>query len=201
MKDITHSDSIQEYGVFQDRNLYITCVIISLLLSAIIFFLVVTPHGNTVYESSGLQNAVSYVSYHIDNKTSYAAFYTGLIGGLFFLTVPLEAIFVGLVGESVVGSVLGIILGITISYAFNYGIGYSLSKLTRRLVGPQKFFWLKTLLNKYGAPLILVLNLIPMVGQSFTALLGVIKYNKTRLALYTLVAQFIKYPLLTLFVL
>lgn len=201
MKDVQKVKDIVEYNYFRDRNLYRIAVLTSLVVSAIIFFLILTPYGTSLYESSGLSGLVSYFLYHIENQTMYAAFYTGLIGGLFFLTVPLEAIFLGLVGESVIGSILGIILGITLSYIVNYSVGFSLSGVTRRLVGPQKFFSLKAALNKYGAILILLFNLIPMVGQSFTALLGVIKYNKTRLALYTLTAQFIKYPLLALLVL
>ena len=192
---------ITEYDVFKDKKMYTLCVSISVLLSALIFFLIFTEYGSILYNESGLSTLVSYFMYHIENKTIYASFYLGLIGGLFFLTFPLEAVFIGLVGESIIGSITGIILGIAVSYTINYAIGYSLSSITRRLVGPQKFFKLKTSLNKYGAVLILILNIIPMVGQSLTALLGVIRYNKTRLITYTLIAQLIKYPLLTLFTL
>ena len=183
---------IYEYGKQKD---YVTKIFLTALVSLCLivsFILWITPLGTLLYES-GIDSIVSHFTTNIQQKTALASFYTGLIGGLFFLTIPLEGIFLGLVGESIIQPIVGIIAGISISYTINYIIGFNVGALTKRLVGPQKFYWLKANLNTYGSGLIIVCNIIPMVGQSFTALLGVVKYNKTRLALYTLIAQVVKY--------
>jgi len=122
-------------------------------------------------------------------------FYTGILGGLFFIPGPLEMTFyLGLAqGNSIFWSFIVINFAYYLAQVINYFIGFKLSDIVLNLVSKKKVYQARRYVNKYGAYAIFFLNIIPGPAQLLTFALGITKYNFTRLSTLTILGNFIRY--------
>jgi len=164
--------------------------IIIIIVSYLIFF-----KKLSIFQDSMLTDIVGHVKTQIVTFSTLGSFYTALFGGLFFIWVPMEGYFIkALLSSNPTILYLLFIGGIMISYSIDYLIGMKLSKLSRRLVSPKKFYKIKTYINIYGKAAIFLASAIPFFpSQQVTFILGVFRYNKTRLFILTMSGQMIKY--------
>jgi membrane protein DedA with SNARE-associated domain len=138
-----------------------------------------------------------HVSSQVSSGSALGLFYLGGIGGYFIFTFPLEAGFIR--GALSLPSWLAMAImlaGIGVSYTLNYLTGRYLGHFIRPILGTKSYYKWKSRLGKWGAYVIIVTNLIPMISQSFTAVLGVFKYDWRRTALYTGIGQVVKFGVL-----
>jgi membrane protein YqaA with SNARE-associated domain len=145
-----------------------------------------------------LVNAINLISGHIWSQvtglTLLGALYITLIGGLFFVFMPIEAWFIAFIGSHNPLLIVALfILGFLVSYSINYYIGRKLNKTSKAMIGPRKFYKIKALINKRGGLAIFAFNALPLPSQPLSAILGVFRYNKTRFYLYFLLGQLTKY--------
>lgn len=171
-------NTIQEYDKANKiREGIIKIAIISVLSALIIaHFLGITK--GTIIESIINSLGSQFNATNLNN-----VFFVGLIGGLFFLSVPLEALFITAIiniHTNPVAIMFAMMLGLSISYTINYVMGKYMSGIATKLVSPKKFYKIKVLLNKYGKGLIFLFNVLPLPSQILTFICGVFKYNKTR---------------------
>jgi membrane protein YqaA with SNARE-associated domain len=152
-----------------------------------------------------IEHAANHVSRNMDlplmtNSTLLGVFYSSLIGGLFFVFMSMEALFINLLRTSHPAYLVMAVylLGILSSYTANYFIGMRLSNFAKKAVSPQKFYKIKGLINKYGALAIFILNVGPLPSQPLSAILGAVKYNKIRFYVYSMAGQIVKYGVITL---
>lgn len=130
-----------------------------------------------------IDTILSFVFAQFAGRTLLNVFFLGLIGGLFFLSVPLEIFFINAMHNIQLDSfILGAVffVGLLLSYLANYFMGYLFSPFATKLMSPQQFYGIKVKLNKYGSWLILIFNLFPLPSQPLTFVCGVFKYNKLR---------------------
>ena len=140
------------------------------------------------------------------NQEIAAASITGILlvailGGLFFVTVPMEAVFINFLAHGATPYLVIILylLGFLASFTINYFLGMKLATLAKKIITPKKFYKIKGLLNRYGAMTVLVINAIPFFpAQPLSAILGVFKYNKTKFYVYFLLGALIKYTAVAL---
>lgn len=146
---------------------------------------------NTMFESVFLE---------IKNLTLLGAFYTTLVGGLFFVTVPIEIMYLLFLqkGNSAIILIPIYLTGLIISYSINYFIGLKLNHLAKRLISYKRFYKIKSQVNKYGAWAVFFFNIIPLPSQPLAAVLGVFRYDKFRFYFFFIMAQFLKYVWITL---
>ena len=138
--------------------------------------------------------AASHVSATVSSASLLGIFYLSSIGGLFVFTFPMEAVFFqGLAVNNSLVVLAVMLVGVAVSYAVNYFVGWYLGSVIRPLIGTKSFFSWKARLNQYGSWIVIVVNIIPMISQSFTAILGVFHYDVKRTALYTAIGQVIKF--------
>jgi membrane protein YqaA with SNARE-associated domain len=138
-----------------------------------------------------------HVSSQVSEGSALGLFYLGGIGGYFIFTFPLEAGFIRGAVSLPSWLALGIMLaGVGVSYTLNYVTGRYLGHFIRPILGTKSYYKWKSRLGKWGAYVIVVANLIPMISQSFTAVLGVFKYDSRRTALYTGIGQVVKFGVL-----
>jgi len=144
---------------------------------------------------------ISHITLQISGSSILGIFYTTLIGGIFFISVPLEVLFVKFIkaGHPLLIVLIPYFIGLIISFTVNYYIGFKLSGLSKKLVSPKKFYKLKGVLNKYGPWAILFFNATPLPAQLLTVILGVFRYNKTRFYVLFLIGQFVKYMAISVF--
>lgn len=150
-----------------------------------------------------LNNIINHFSSQIGGATPLGIFYTTLFGGLFFISIPLEVLFIRFLnsGNSIIILFLFYFLGLIISFTANYYLGYKLSSLSKRLISPKKFYKTKGILNRYGAWAIFAFNATPLPSQLLSVILGVFRYNKTRFYVFFLAGQLVKYTAIALFIL
>lgn len=152
----------------------------------------------------GIRAIMGHVNSHMDLPTLQASttlgiFYTSAFGGLFFVVTSMEGMFIALLNaghEPILANAL-YISGITTSYSLNYFIGTRSTAIVQKIISPQKFFKLKGVLNKHGAIAIFGFNVTPLPSQPLSAILGAVKYTKTKFYVYTLAGQIIKFALIT----
>ncbi len=141
-----------------------------------------------------INRLAAHVTSHIGSSTLLGVFYSALIGGLFFVVVPLEIFLTKFMnsGQSFIAVTTFYMIGILVSYSIDYFIGLKMSTLAKKLISPRKFYGVKGKINKYGAIAIYVFNVFILPSQILAVILGVFKYNKTRFYIFFLLGQLTK---------
>ncbi|MFW5990995.1 MAG: hypothetical protein ACOCQX_02075 [Candidatus Nanoarchaeia archaeon] len=121
-------------------------------------------------------------------------FFVGLFGGLFFVFFPMELYYLkALSVNNIPLCIAAFMAGMLFSYSADYFIGMNLSRFARGLISSKKFYGIKSYINQYGNAAILIVNGLPFFpSQQVTFILGVFRYNKTRLIILTLTGQLVK---------
>ena len=183
-------DEIFTYGLRQKR---LNLLYLILGGSVLVFFMLFSVFYIDIHELAIYQHVVT----NIFGLTLLGMFYVAFFGGLFFITLPIEIIFLNALNTYNPALVfLATIFGLLISYSLDYLIGHRLSGLSKKLISVKQFYKIKTQINKRGALAVFILNFIGFGSQQATLILGVFKYNKLRLLLIAASAQLLKYILL-----
>ena len=143
-----------------------------------------------------IQNIGAHFNYHFSNATTLGVLYASLIGGLFFVLLPLEGLFIAFLraGANPYVATILYVAGFLISFTLNYHMGGRLNVFTKKVTGSKKFYKTKGFLNKHGTLGVFLLNIIPFApSQPLSALLGIFNYNKTKFYVYFVSGQLIKY--------
>ena len=151
-----------------------------------------------LFTDSFLSSFIKHIGQHLASSSLLGSFYVGVFGGLFFIPTPIELIAMRAINQNsypilVIGFLF---IGLLISYSINYIIGLKLSNIARKLISIKRFYQLKTFVNRYGKYGVLFFNALPLPSQQLTFVLGVFRYNKTRLFVFTLIGQIIKYAVI-----
>lgn len=151
-----------------------------------------------IFQDSFLTLIVSHIKNKIAAFNLLGSFYVSLFGGLFFIFVPMEAYFINALRYNPALIItLVFICGIIISYTADYLIGMKMSRLSRKLISPKKFYKIKSFLNRFGKPAIFAVHAIPFLpSQQVTFVLGVFRYNPARLFILGFLGQALKYAAL-----
>jgi len=146
-----------------------------------------------------MNSFISHIVINISASSVAGIFYTTFFGGLFFITIPIEVFFVKYLsaGYAFYNVIFIYFIGIAVSYTIDYLIGLKLSRLSKKLISPKKFYKLKGLLNKWGSLAVLLFNATPLPSQHLSVILGVFRYNKTRFYVFVFLGQLIKYSYIT----
>ena len=177
---------------------------IAWILSIIILASIVASYFTVLKDSEfavvqAFNSAVGHVSSNISDATVLGIFYSTLIGGLFFIFMPLELFFIKYLkaGHMVITVIAVYLAGLIISYTADYFIGLKFSFLAKKLISPRKFYKIKGLINRYGGIAVFLFNAVPLPSQILSAILGVFKYNKTRFYVFFLLGQVTKIAVIT----
>ena len=188
-------------GVFEyRRTAKLRFAIITVAIAAFIVFLVVAYflflQDQELLVVDFLVGLISHIKGEISAASFLGVLYTSVLGGLFFVTLPMEAIYIRFLGQEFHMFPLAALYigGFAISFTLNYIIGLKLNNFSKRVVGPKKFYKLKGIINRRGDLAVIVINLIPFFpAQPLSAILGVFRYNRAKFYVYCLGGQFVKY--------
>lgn len=141
------------------------------------------PLYNSAQNASIFKSIISLAKLQLTELTPAGLFYAAMIGGLFFVLMPLEVIFYGSVvkGSDPVFSVIMMTLGFITAQVINYYLGLKLSPLLMFFVSKKKVYETRRFINKYGGYGVFLLNVSPLPAEILTFALGITKYNAIRL--------------------
>jgi len=130
-----------------------------------------------LFEGTVIASIVSSVKSQITAFSLIGSWYVAFFGGLFFIFVPLEIYFITAIKNDPWIVYLVFLFGISISYSLDYLIGVKLSKVSRKLISPKKFYTVKSYLNTHGKLGIFLPNFIPSLSNTIlftSAVIGLI---------------------------
>lgn len=185
----------------RQKEFNVVFLIAMIFFASLMFVLYLTTFQKMeLFTDSFLTSIIRHIGYHLSSSSLLGAFYLGMFGGLFFIPTPIELIAMRIMDQNpyYVLVLIPLFAGLFISYSIDYIIGLKLSNLARKLISIKKFYKLKTFINRYGKYGILFFNALPLPSQQLTFVLGVFRYNKIRLLVFTLAGQIIKYALIIL---
>jgi membrane protein YqaA with SNARE-associated domain len=152
-----------------------------------ILILLIGAYISNVFEGTIIDTIISFIGIQFGSKTILGTFLIGTIGGLFFLSVPIEILYINAIREIqspglIAMHAITLIAGLAIAYSIDYLFGLHLSGFSKKLISAKQFYNIKAKLNRYGLWLILLFNITPLPSQALTFICGVFRYNKTRYA-------------------
>jgi membrane protein YqaA with SNARE-associated domain len=183
-----------EYNKAKKIAIGLVSIIVVLAIAGFIASYFVVLKNSDSFLISFFRGAVNHITSNISGSTIPGIFYSTLIGGLFFIFLPVELFFANFLraGHSFVLVVPIFMSGIIISYTLNYYIGLKFSFISKKLISPKKFYKIKGMINRYGGVIVYAFNATPLASQALAAILGVFKYNRTRFYFYVILGQLTK---------
>ena len=180
---------------FSGTSIMVICCAIVVIIILYFVFL----RKLDIFEGTIIAQILGHIKNEVFSYTPLGIFYTSFFGGLFFLFVPIDIIYIAALkhGANPITSLYMFTLGMILSYSLNYLIGFRLSKISKNLTSPKNFYKTKVALNKYGILAIFVMNLFGIGSQLLSFVLGAFKYNKIKFAAYCFSALIIKFVVIT----
>lgn len=151
-----------------------------------------------LFQGTWFSFALTHIKDEVFSNSAIGLFYVTFFGGLFFLFTPIDVFFIAAINTGKFSPLhcTLMFLGLLFSYSLNYVIGLRFSTLSKKLVSPKKFYKTKVIVNKFGKLAILFFNIIGFGSQQLTFVLGVFRYNRTRLLILAVIGQIIHYSLI-----
>ncbi len=140
------------------------------------------------------------IELEIASRSLLGLFYASFFGALFFITLPVELIFLYYLGlnyyfvQVLVITLAGNLLGIALDYFVGWLIGTRILKWFLK----EKYDGFHRKIEKAGAFIVIIGNIIPFPIEPFTVFLGAVRYGFFRLMLYTFLGKLVKFGLLWL---
>lgn len=135
----------------------------------------------------------------INNSTLFGLFIISILGSLFFVMMPSEAIFLYYVSSTYYNSftiIFIVVFGTVIGFTFNYLLGLLLGEKILRKIFKKDFDKYKKLIDNWGGWFIFLGNIIPGPIEILSLFFGGFKYNYKKFIILTALGRAIKYLLL-----
>ncbi|MFW6286206.1 MAG: YqaA family protein [Nanoarchaeota archaeon] len=138
----------------------------------------------------------------IQNNTLRGLFFVSILGSLFFIVLPSEALFIYYLnstdygaGTIMVLTLLGCIVGFTINYFAGRILGERIVKLLFRKNYPEY----KKKIEKYGGYVLVIGGIVPGPIEALAVFYGAFKFGFFRYIYLIFIGRFIKYLILLFF--
>lgn len=193
------------YFIKEKSNKHKIKILIGLALIGIIVLGTGIAFGGTlltiVYGVPGVSSTQEFILQEVNSLSETSLFYTGFIGGLFFIPIPQELFFYyGLVkGNSILLSLLTVNAGYLLAQGVNYLIGSKLSPFFMHIISKKRMYKARRFINKRGGIGVFIFNFLPLPAPLLTFALGMARYNMYRLIFYTLLGAGAKYGVMIIF--
>jgi|GEM_PF-1007528 len=134
----------------------------------------------------------------VASKSLLGLFYASSLGAIFFISLPVEVIFVYYLGLNYyfVQVITIILVGNLLGMWFDYFFGWIVGEKFLKWVMKKKYDVFKNKIDKMGAFLIIVGNIIPFPIEFFAVFLGAIRYGFYKYTIYTVIGKTIKFLLI-----
>lgn len=149
---------------------------------------------NWIKDLPYLYDIFTYFFTEIKNQTDIGLFYMFAFSSLFFLPVPLEALFFNFMKTMVLEKIFVIaIAGIMVGQLVNYFLGRFLGFIFIKFIKKKTKRSMKSKLSKYGIFAVIFVHIIPFPFQIFNFISGILKYKFFRWTFFAIVGLVIKH--------
>jgi len=177
-------------------------IIIILVLIYIFYNQILLYFLNYLKTNPTMYSNYLYITDQISNNTLKGYFFVSILGSLFFLLLPSEALFIyylNSTSHNFILLILIMILGNLIGLIFNYLFGRLLGENILKLIfGEGSFSKYKEKIDKYGGYFILFGNILPGPIEFISVFFGGFKFNFKRYIFLTFMGRLIKYIIIFL---
>ena len=162
----------------------------------ILYFLEILKTNPTIY------SYYLFIESEISNNSLKGLFFVSILGSLFFLIIPSEALFIYYLTNTnytfpllILLMVFGNLIGLIFNYFFGRIMGRKILKL---IFGEKKYFAYKEKIDNYGGYVILFGNIFPGPIEAIAVFFGGFKFNFLRYVYLSFFGRLIKYIILFL---
>ena len=172
------------------------------IIGAIVLFIMSNKHHIMSFIESipWLYAVWQHTHNEIATKSLLGFTYINIVIGMFFITFPVEIIFLTFLAFGHNPIILAIIAVITAlaTQILNYVIGLLFGEKLLRFIFKEKYDKVREYVNSYGSIVILIGNILPLPIQMANVFLGAMRYSFKKMLLYTLIGRIIKHIILIL---
>lgn len=178
--------------------------LIALFIIALIFaWKVIDIPGKITWvlqQNPTVWSAYQSIMAEVEARTLIGLAYASFFGSLFFISLPVEAIFVYYLGLNyyVVQIITIVMLGNILGMIINYGFGWLIGERVVKFFMKKNYHSFRKKLDRAGSFLILLGNIIPFPIEPFAVFLGAVKYKFRWYIFYTIIGKLIKFILLSI---
>lgn len=139
------------------------------------------------------------IEYEIANNTLKGLFYISIMGSLFFLTLPSEALFLYYLSSTkylFLIIITFLVIGNLIGLLFNYFFGRMLGARVIRFIFKKSFDKYQDKIDRYGGLILFLGNIFPGPVELLTVFYGGFKFEFKRYVFLCFMGRLIKYVIL-----
>ena len=144
-KELYTKDNIETYNKAGKRVFAFTVILIFAIIIGLVLIYLFLLKDSNFFLIKILNSFFQNVSSNIRDGTILGALYASLFGGLFFVLLPMEAVFINFLKSGNTPLLLIAIfnVGFMISFTANYYIGMNLADTTKKVITAKKFYKIK----------------------------------------------------------
>jgi len=134
--------------------------------------------------------------------TLFSFGFINFAGYLFFLLMPVEALFPYYItiGNSAILTIIVAVTTALLAQTIDYLVGrYFSQKIIDGMISEKRFKKYDKIIENWGGPSILVFNLFPLSSPILLLVAGIVRYNYKKTFLYSFIGLTIKYSVIALF--
>jgi len=137
---------------------------------------------------------VSHIFEEISERTLAGLFYAAFFGSLFFIFIPLEALFLYYISLQlpmpliITLTMIGVIMGLSLDYLFGFIVG---ARVVKAVIG-DNFDKFHKKIKKWGGVIVFFGNVIVFPIQPVSVVIGTAKYSYKKFVILTAAGLFVK---------
>ena len=134
--------------------------------------------------------------------TLFSFGFINFAGYLFFLLMPVEALFPYyiVIGNNPIIAVIVAVVTALLAQAIDYAFGRAFShKIIDGIISQKRYDKYNKVIDKWGGPAILFFNLFPLASSVLLLVAGIVRFNWRKALLYSAIGLTIKYSVIALF--
>lgn len=151
-------------------------------------------------QNPAVWNIYQAVMAEVESRSLLGLLYASFFGSLFFISLPVEAIFLYYLGLNyyVVQIIIVVLIGNILGMLINYGFGRLIGEKVIKYFMKDNYKKFMKKLERAGAFIILIGNILPFPIEPFAVFLGAVKYRFSWFLTYTIIGKVIKFVLLAI---
>lgn len=140
------------------------------------------------------------VAAEVEARSLLGLLYASFFGSLFFISLPVEVIFLYYLGLNYyfIQVMTIVLLGNIVGMVLNYGCGWLIGERVVQFFMRKSYPKFKAKINRAGVFIILIGNIIPFPIEPFAVFLGAVRYPFRKFIAYTIIGKVVKFVLLWL---